>query len=610
MLVHKTDISHGASPDQVPFKDDPAKYCPIHNKPHPLRKCRSFRLKTIDERKAYLKDKGVCFKCCSSSLHFARDCKATLKCDECNSDSHNSALHPGPPSWVIKTQSPPLQHGGEDVGEIPTIQEVSSLCTDDCHGITTKSCSKICLVNVFPEGHPEKVVKMLCSMIKATDLLPGHVFFYLFNINSKASPYSLKTCAVLIECSGRKANGYRIEAANGGINLALSTLIECDETPDNRDEIPTPEAALHQPHLKHIASEIPALDCEAQILLLLGQDILRVHKVRNQINGPHNTPFGQKLDLGWVLVSEVCLGDVHKPSVSSFKTNILENRRPSLFIPCTSHIHIKERITSNLILRTPHGLEANWNMSKDNLGQSVFERTENDSKPALSIEDEVFLKTMEREVFQDDSNSWVAPLPFKSPRPVLPNNRDQALSRLSSLRRTLERKPDMKEQFVNFMQKLFNNGHAELAAPLTKGKECWYLPLFGVYHPKKPDQIRVVFDSSAQHKGISLNSVLLTGPDFNNSLIDVLMRFRRNCIAVMADIQQMFHCFVVREDHRDYLRFLWYRDNDLNKDIVEYRMKVHVFGNSPSPAVAIYCLRQAAEKGAQRYGPDTRHLVE
>lgn len=105
------------------------------------------------------------------------------------------------------------------------------------------------------------------------------------------------------------------------------------------------------------------------------------------------------------------------------------------------------------------------------------------------------------------------------------------------------------------------------------------------------NQIRVVFDSSAPHEGISLNNVLLTGPDLKNSLIGVLMCFRKDCIAVMADIQQMFQCFVMREDHRDYLRFLWHRDNSLNKDIVEYRIKVHLFGNSPSPAVAIYCLR-------------------
>ncbi|KAJ8356530.1 hypothetical protein SKAU_G00193240 [Synaphobranchus kaupii] len=54
----------------------------------------------------------------------------------------------------------------------------------------------------------------------------------------------------------------------------------------------------------------------------------------------------------------------------------------------------------------------------------------------------------------------------------------------------------------------------------------------------------------------------------------------------------MFYCFVVREDHRDYLRYFWYEDNDVNKNMVEYQMKVHVFGNSPSPAVAIYCMSE------------------
>lgn len=91
-----------------------------------------------------------------------------------------------------------------------------------------------------------------------------------------------------------------------------------------------------------------------------------------------------------------------------------------------------------------------------------------------------------------------------------------------------------------------------LAAPLPKGKECWYLSLFGLYHPKKPDQIRVAFGASAQYEGISLNSLLLTGPDLNNSLLGVLMHFKKDCVAAMTDIQQMFGCFVVREDHIDF----------------------------------------------------------
>lgn len=168
----------------------------------------------------------------------------------------------------------------------------------------------------------------------------------------------------------------------------------------------------------------------------------------------------------------------------------------------------------------------------------------------------------------------------------------------------------MKMHFTDFMQNMLDKGHAELAPPLQEGAECWYLPTFGVYHPKKPNKIRVVFDSSAQYDGISLNEVLLSGPDLNNTLIGVLLRFRKEPVAITADIQQMFYCFVVREDCRDFLRFLWYQDNDLSKDVVDYRMRVHVFGNSPSPAVAIFDLRKAAEHQEVEYGSDARHFVE
>ncbi len=72
---------------------------------------------------------------------------------------------------------------------------------------------------------------------------------------------------------------------------------------------------------------------------------------------------------------------------------------------------------------------------------------------------------------------------------------------------------------------------------------------------------------------------------------------------------RLFYCFVVCEDHRDFLRFWWYEDNDLDKGITEYRMKVHVFGNSPSPAVAVYCMRRAALQGENDHGSDAKHFV-
>ena len=62
----------------------------------------------------------------------------------------------------------------------------------------------------------------------------------------------------------------------------------------------------------------------------------------------------------------------------------------------------------------------------------------------------------------------------------------------------------------------------------------------------------------------------------------------------------------MNREHRNYLRFLWHDDNDLSKPLVHYRMCVHVFGNSPSPAVATYGLRKAVN-GADE---DVKNYVE
>ena len=105
------------------------------------------------------------------------------------------------------------------------------------------------------------------------------------------------------------------------------------------------------------------------------------------------------------------------------------------------------------------------------------------------------------------------------------------------------------DHFITFMDKVLKRGAAEIAPKDIPG-ECWYLPLFGVYHPRKPDQIRGVFDSPAIFEGVSLNSLLMSGPDLTNNLVGVLMRFRINAVAITSDVEQMFYQFRVTENHK------------------------------------------------------------
>lgn len=78
----------------------------------------------------------------------------------------------------------------------------------------------------------------------------------------------------------------------------------------------------------------------------------------------------------------------------------------------------------------------------------------------------------------------------------------------------------------------------------------------------------------------------------------------------MGDIQAMFHQVKVHEEDRDYLRFLWWPKGDTTKDLVEYRMTVHLFGAISSPSCAAYALRKTADDSQSEYLADVLQSVK
>lgn len=94
--------------------ENPDKQCPVHHRPHPLCKCRGFRAMLPDERKRVLKDNTICFRCCASTVHQAKNCDVVVKCTECDSEKHVTALHPGPAPQLPKLYPPLKENGGEE----------------------------------------------------------------------------------------------------------------------------------------------------------------------------------------------------------------------------------------------------------------------------------------------------------------------------------------------------------------------------------------------------------------------------------------------------------------------------------------------------------------
>lgn len=86
-------------------------------------------------------------------------------------------------------------------------------------------------------------------------------------------------------------------------------------------------------------------------------------------------------------------------------------------MPCKGTIHVKEKFSAPI--QQHHSSppfcseEAAPTTNTDNLGDKVFQRHPDDDKPALSVEDRIFLEIMDREVYIDEENHWGALLPFR-----------------------------------------------------------------------------------------------------------------------------------------------------------------------------------------------------
>ena len=79
------------------------------------------------------------------------------------------------------------------------------------------------------------------------------------------------------------------------------------------------------------------------------------------------------------------------------------------------------------------------------------------------------------------------------------------------------------------------------------------------------------------------------------------MRFRQERIAIIADIEAMFYQVRVAEEDRTFLRFLWWPEGNLDENLEEYQMVVHLFGAASSPACSNFALRKTAEDNSDHF---------
>ena len=577
---------------------------------HVLSDCRTFTAKPSDEKVDFVKTSGLCFGCLQHG-HLSKNCPQKDTCKKCTK-KHPTSLHMEPRVYQEtaaksetkeqpKTAAKETKEPPKETKEPPKEQK-PAVCRKVFRGKAESASSMIVPVWVSTQIEPEKeylVYALLDTPSDTTFILDQTAK----DLNAQAVDVALKLTTMtsrdeLIHC--KKYSDIVVRGFDLDTRIHLPSVYSRDFIPVNKSHIPTAETAKKWPHLASLSDKVPPLqDCD--IGLLIGYNCPQALAPRGCITGEDNQPFAIQTVLGWSVVG--CIdavedsGDIIGLSHKVITTRVPEELRlpgQTQEISFVGHNTVKEVLSPGRVIET-------------------FEKDFNDHQldiNAYSEEDRRFLDKMTDSIHQRDDGHYEMPLPFKGERPLLHSNKDAAMCRLNHLKRKFLRDDKYRKDYVHFMDDILEKGDAEKVPPSDCTNESvWYIPHHGVYHPKKPDKIRVVFDCSAKYKGVSLNDDLLTGPDLTNSLAGVLCRFRQEPVALMCDVERMFHQFYVDPQDRDYFRFLWFEGGDLNSDPVEYRMKVHLFGAASSPGCANFGLKNIANENESEFGKEAADFV-
>ena len=541
---------------------------------HDLRSCYKFTGGTPEQRRDFIMSNGLCFSCLGAR-HRSRDCTSKLKCSKCGNNHPTALCGDYEALYKHKTQKDSTKE----------ITGVSLKSYTDKELQVNQSTTSSMIVPVFLSSkespNTEVLVYALLDTQSDTSFISSSTLERL-GVNKIPTKLKLTTMTNTSTIDSAKVQNLLIRGMNTSSKLTLRKAYSRESIPCNIEHIPCKEVSKRWPHLRQLTSKIPERqNCE--VGLLIGYDCPQALAPLQVIRGEASQPFGIETELGWSIVGSMSVEEEdnlisHKIVAMTVSNRQQCNTFQSSNVCYVNRIRVKEEVPSKEIIK---------------ILESDFPEKRNE-ETKLSQEDMRFLDILRSESKHDYEGYMQMPLPFKTENPVLPDNKNVALKRLWCLKKRLQRDEEYFKDYKDFMAGMIQRGEAERVPEEEVDKPSWYLPHHGVYHPKKPGKIRVVYDCSAQYMGMSLNDHLLQGPDLMNSLPGVLCRLREHPIAITGDIEKMFHQFTVTPQHRNYLRFLWWADGHLTKDPDTFRMKVHLFGATSSPGCANFGLKKLA----------------
>ncbi len=479
---------------------------------HELTDCSILKSESQARKVEYLKRNGHCFGCLKRG-HMSKDCNKRLVCQICQR-MHPTLLHID--NVNSKLQSSPTWVGSK---EIPVNSALVS--ADHVTGASREYALAIVPVQIkIAKG--SKIIKTYAfldpgsSATFCTEKLMNQL-----NVRGRRTEILLRTMGQERPVKSYELTGLEVGSIDGNVYIDLPKVYTQPKIPVSKDNLLTHDDLEKWPYLREI--ELDRINADIEILI--GINVPKAMEPWQIVNSQGNGPYAVKTALGWVVN-----GPLH--SCSSMNETGL--------ISVTANRISMEKIKDLLIRQYNHD----------------FPEKEYEEKREMSVEDKTFMSIVTSSV-ELKNGHYHLPLPFRDKEAILPNNYEMAAQRTLNLAKRFKKDPAYANEYRAFMEDVLRNKYAE-KVPQEQLQRCddrvWYIPHHGVFHKQKA-KLRVVFDCSCSYKGESLNSKLLQGPDLTNPLLGVLLRFRHERIAIMADIEAMYYQVQVQNHHRDFLDF-------------------------------------------------------
>ena len=463
-------------------------YC--KNTSHILFDCKDFKQIPVEDRISFVKESKLCHKCLSSK-HKTRECKRSKLCSVtgCKGLYHHTLLHK-----FATTKEHPPKTSSEDKAVVPVT----------CGFTKSESCSNSDNSHVY-----------LCIVPVRVSFGENVVSTYAFLDQGSTHSFCKRSLLQELKASGTRER-LQLKTITGTTNdmdsvscnlvvsdldsdsfFSLSNVHSVENIPVQPNNVSVDAEVCKLPHLQDInLKSLP----HASVNLLIGADVPELFCIYSARRGPRGTPCAIETPLGWSLLG---------PSLS-----------PSQGSNCTVNFIVKKDATE-MVARM-------WETEFEP-GTSIFD-------DSFSKEDRLAHTLMQSEICTIDGH-YQLPLLWKEPyKNQLPNNLPLAQRRLTSLKRRLQRDDNLRVKYAEVVESYLSKGYArevQQAYLAESNDPIWYLPHHPVTNVPKPEKVRVVFDCATKYHGLSLNDTLMKGPTFMNNLVGVLVRFRKNKIALV-----------------------------------------------------------------------------